>query len=118
MQKIMTITEDGTSVEKADLYLVPSLPDTLTSNIVYQVTDDPSKEPTVYYTDSDGKLFKPVLLECTEPPIKAHWHHGNGILVCGGVRIAREDFDTDPRSEYKKQIFDWMCDVLNKASGC
>lgn len=51
-----------------------------------------------------------------EPPLGGNrWHHGNGILVCGGSRIAREDFDSNPPDVVKKQIFDWICATLNKA---
>lgn len=50
-----------------------------------------------------------------EPPLTGHWHHGNGILVSGGVRIARADFDTNPSDEFAKPIFDWICQTLNKA---
>jgi hypothetical protein len=42
-----------------------------------------------------------------------NWHHGNGVLVCGGVRIARADFDTNPSREFQENMFDWICQTLN-----
>lgn len=48
-----------------------------------------------------------------EPPLSGRWHHGNGVLVCGGVRIAREDFDTQPCDSVKTELLDWMCETLN-----
>jgi hypothetical protein len=41
------------------------------------------------------------------------WHHGNGVLCAGTLRIAREDFDTNPADKVKKDIFDWTCATLN-----
>lgn len=43
------------------------------------------------------------------------WHHGNGILCMGTLRIAREDFDTNPVEEVKVRIFDEVCAVMNSA---
>lgn len=48
-------------------------------------------------------------------PLTGRWHHGNGVLVCGTVRIASEDFDTLPSQAFKDQLFDWMCKTLNEA---
>ena len=49
-----------------------------------------------------------------EIPLSGKWHHGNGVLICGTLRIAREDFDVLPSSEFKKELFDWICEVLNR----
>jgi hypothetical protein len=51
-----------------------------------------------------------------ETPLAGRWHHGNGVIVCGSLRIAREDFDTSPSEEVKAEILDWICDTLNKGS--
>lgn len=48
-----------------------------------------------------------------EPPLTGNWHHGNGVLVCGSIRIARSDFDTDPNQAFQDSIFDYICKVLN-----
>ena len=49
-----------------------------------------------------------------KPPLGVNrWHHGNGCLVCGDIRIAIADFDTNPSEEFKNSMFDWMCEVLN-----
>jgi hypothetical protein len=48
------------------------------------------------------------------------WHHGAGFLCMGTIRVAREDFDSEPTQEVKTEIFDEICAVLNgmhKASG-
>lgn len=44
------------------------------------------------------------------------WHHGNGVLVCGTLRIAVESFDNNCDKAIKDETFDWICDTLNKAS--
>lgn len=44
------------------------------------------------------------------------WHHGNGALVCGTLRIAVESFDTDPVVDLKNEVFDYICNTLNKAT--
>lgn len=50
------------------------------------------------------------------PPLIGRWHHGNGVLVCGTIRIATEDIDTLPCEEVKEALFDWMCKTLNEGS--
>jgi hypothetical protein len=50
-----------------------------------------------------------------EPPLSGRWHHGAGVLVCGSVRISREDFDMDPSEQFKTKMLDWMCATLNAA---
>lgn len=47
------------------------------------------------------------------PPLIGQWHHGDGVLVCGTVRVATADFDTEPSEQFKAQMFDWMCEALN-----
>lgn len=49
------------------------------------------------------------------PPLGCNsWHHGNGVLVCGSIRIATADFDTNPSKEFQNQMFDWICTTLNQ----
>lgn len=50
-------------------------------------------------------------------PLNSEWHHGSGYLCCGTVRIAREDFDTNPSGEFKTEMFDWIVKTLNAAEG-
>ncbi len=50
-----------------------------------------------------------------ETPLSGRWHHGNGNICAGTLRIAREDFDTNPSDERKKEILDWMCETLTAA---
>jgi NTP pyrophosphatase (non-canonical NTP hydrolase) len=49
------------------------------------------------------------------PTLIGRWHHGNGVIVAGGTRIAREDFDSDPAAEFKKEFWDWVCNTMNSA---
>lgn len=51
----------------------------------------------------------------TEPPLPGRWHHGNGVLVSGTIRIARWDCDTNPPVEFRDRMMAWMCDTLNAA---
>lgn len=51
----------------------------------------------------------------SEPPLIGRWHHGNGVLVSGSVRIARSDFDTDPPDDFRDEVLEWMCTTLNAA---
>jgi hypothetical protein len=51
----------------------------------------------------------------TEPPLTGRWHHGNGALVSGGVRIAAWDCDNNPPTEFRERMLDWMCATLNAA---
>lgn len=44
------------------------------------------------------------------------WHHGNGVLVCGTLRIAVESFDTNPDVALKNEVFDYICRTLNQAA--
>ena len=57
---------------------------------------------------------------CTGPsscsaPLAGNWRHGAGVLCCGTLRIAAEDFDTDPSPEFRRKIMDWICATLNAA---
>lgn len=49
------------------------------------------------------------------PPLIGRWHHGNGALVSGSVRIAMWDCDTNPPAEFRDRMMDWMCATLNAA---
>lgn len=51
-----------------------------------------------------------------KPPLTGRWHHGNGNLVCGTIRIAVEDIDTLPSEQVKTELFDWICHTLNEAT--
>ncbi|CAG9225672.1 hypothetical protein [Burkholderia vietnamiensis] len=51
-----------------------------------------------------------------EAPLIGRWHHGNGVLVCGTIRVAVESFDTQPSQEFMDQMFDWICETLNTAT--
>ena len=42
-----------------------------------------------------------------------NWRHANGLLICGTLRIAKADFDTDPSDEFKAEIFDQICEAMN-----
>lgn len=48
-------------------------------------------------------------------PLLGEWHHGDGVLCSGSLRIARADFDTNPADAFKREVFDWMCATLNAA---
>jgi len=50
-----------------------------------------------------------------EPPLVGRWHHGNGVLVSGSIRIARWDCDTNPPQEFQNEVLDWACATLNAA---
>lgn len=50
-----------------------------------------------------------------EPPLTGRWHHGQGYLVSGSIRISRWDCDTNPPVEFRDKLLDWMCETLNSA---
>lgn len=50
-----------------------------------------------------------------DPTLTGHWHHGDGVLICGTVRVAREDFDSAPPRTFKKEFWDWVCNTMNAA---
>lgn len=41
------------------------------------------------------------------------WHHGDGNLCSGTIRVARASFDTNPPKEMQAEIFGLMADALN-----
>jgi hypothetical protein len=61
----------------------------------------------------------PLSPTCTgvggETPLSGHWHHGNGHLACGTLRIARWDCDTNPPEAFREELLGWMCEALNAA---
>jgi hypothetical protein len=52
---------------------------------------------------------------CCSAPLSGEWRHAEGFLICGTLRIARVDFDTDPSEGFRVRMFDWICDTLNAA---
>jgi hypothetical protein len=50
-----------------------------------------------------------------EPPLLGRWHHGEGYLCSGTLRIARADFDTNPAPAFRDAVFQWVVDELNNA---
>lgn len=51
----------------------------------------------------------------SEPPLSGRWHHGNGVLVSGSIRIAQWACDTNPPAEFRERMLDWVCETLNRA---
>ena len=51
----------------------------------------------------------------SEPPLSGRWHHGQGCLVSGTIRIAKWDCDTNPPVEFREDMLDWVCEALNAA---
>lgn len=49
------------------------------------------------------------------PTLKGHWRHSHGLIFCGTLRIAREDFDTNPHPDFRDKVFDEICDMMNRA---
>jgi hypothetical protein len=49
-------------------------------------------------------------------PLISPWHHGNGVLCCGTLRIATLSIDTNPTDEFKAELLDWICQQLNMES--
>lgn len=68
-------------------------------------------------TGAEGAMLRPSFDERKEfeAPLIGRWHHGNGVLVCGSIRVAVESFDTQPNQEFVDQMFDWICETLNTA---
>jgi len=48
-----------------------------------------------------------------EPTLLGRWHHGNGVLCCGTLRIASANFDTNPTKEIQNAVFQDICDTMN-----
>lgn len=49
-----------------------------------------------------------------EPVLLGRFHHGEGFLCSGSIRVMRADFDTNPSAEFQQQFFDWVCEVMNR----
>lgn len=47
-------------------------------------------------------------------PLKGNWHHANGYVCCGTLRIFKADFDTNPSDDFKQELTDWVCETLNR----
>lgn len=56
-----------------------------------------------------------VSVVASEPPLSGRWHHGQGCLVSGTIRIAKWDCDTSPPVEFREDMLDWVCEALNAA---
>lgn len=54
-------------------------------------------------------------LPACSAPLSGRWRHGDGYLICGTLRIARADFDTDPSPEIQTELLDWIVSSLNEA---
>lgn len=48
-------------------------------------------------------------------PGLGRWRYSQGYLFCGTLRAMRDDWDTNPSEEFKKETMGWACQVLNKA---
>jgi hypothetical protein len=53
--------------------------------------------------------------DAASPPLIGTWHHGQGYLVSGTIRIARWDCDTNPPEAFRDSMLDWICATLNAA---
>jgi len=49
-----------------------------------------------------------------EPTLGGRWHHGNGVLVSGTLRIATANFDTNPPIAMQEAIFEEICQAMNE----
>jgi len=56
-----------------------------------------------------------VPLELRKPPLLGRWHHGEGVLVSGTIRIAQWNCDTNPPQTFRDKVLGWMCETLNYA---
>lgn len=57
----------------------------------------------------------PTVVTHTKPPLTGRWHHGQGYLVSGSIRISSWDCDTNPPIEFRDQMMTWICEALNQA---
>ncbi len=48
------------------------------------------------------------------PPLPGEWRHNQGMIFCGTIRVAVQDFDNEPSDERKIEILDWMVMALNE----
>jgi hypothetical protein len=46
-------------------------------------------------------------------PLTGKWHHGNGELCNGSLRIATASIDTNPTDSVRDEILEWICNTLN-----
>jgi hypothetical protein len=46
-------------------------------------------------------------------PLSGKWHHGNGELCNGSLRIATASIDTNPTDSVRDEILEWICNTLN-----
>lgn len=49
------------------------------------------------------------------PTLRGLWRHSHGLIFCGTLRVAREDFDTSPHPDFRDKVFDEICAAMNKA---
>lgn len=78
----------------------------------------PTTQPTgkeEVETDAERDFDAEMAAADSGPPLIGRWHHGSGVLVSGGIRIAQWDCDTNPPSEFRERVLDWMCESLNSA---
>jgi hypothetical protein len=66
-------------------------------------------------SDESRDFDAELALDDNGPPLLGRWHHGNGILVSGSIRIAQWDCDTSPPTEFRDRVLDWVCENLNEA---
>jgi hypothetical protein len=61
---------------------------------------------------------KPAAIKAEiEPLLKGRWHHGNGVLCCGTLRVASANFDTIADIAQQNEVLQNLCDLLNAAPG-
>lgn len=59
-------------------------------------------------------LKEAALEKLTEqPPLLGNWHHGNGEICNGSLRVATASIDTNPTDSVRDEILEWMCNTLN-----
>jgi len=52
---------------------------------------------------------------CSAPVLRGQWRHSHGMIFCGTLRIAKQDFDTNPHPDFCARVFDDICRTMNKA---
>jgi hypothetical protein len=68
--------------------------------------------------ESLRNLIQSGSLSSSSPPahggiLSGRWHHGNGYLCLGTIRVARASFDTITDLSKQDEFFQAMCDALN-----
>lgn len=48
-----------------------------------------------------------------EAGLYSRFHHGNGFMCAGTLRVLRADFDTQPRQEFQDAFFNQVCGSMN-----